>query len=115
MGANQQNSDIREHLDEINLFDLVRVLLLRKKIIFGVMFAVVLIGIFYAFSQKRVYQVETVLLPPSLEDIQQLNVVDVSKLSQGDVFSKFISNVNSRKLRETFFNDFKLVETLSKK
>ncbi len=101
--------------DEISLVDIVNVLLRRKKLILGITAVTVCIGLLYAFSQQRVYQVETILLPPSFEDIQPLNVLSSSNVNSSNVFASFISNVNSRKLRQAFFNNFKIIETLSDK
>lgn len=100
--------------DEISLVDIVRVLLRRKSIIFGITVITLCIGLVYAFSQKKVYQVETLLLPPSTENIQALNVINKS-VSSGGVFSEFISNANSTIVREEFFNNYKITEALSNK
>ena len=67
--------------DEISLVDIVSLLLRRKKLILGITAVVVCIGLLYAFTQKRVYQVETVLLPPSFENIQPLNVLNSSNVN----------------------------------
>ncbi|MCK5644263.1 MAG: LPS O-antigen chain length determinant protein WzzB [Gammaproteobacteria bacterium] len=104
--------------DEISLVDIVSVLLRRKKLILGITAITVCIGLFYAFSQKRVYQVETILLPPSFENIQPLNVlnssnVNSSNVNSSNVFASFTGNINSRKLKKDFFDKFKILETLS--
>jgi len=99
--------------DEISLIDIVNVLLRRKKLILGIMTLVIFIGLFYAFSQQRVYQVETVLLPPSFENIQPLNVLNSNVVNSNAVFASFTKNINSRKLKKEFFDKFKLLETLS--
>ena len=109
--------------DEISLVDIVKVLLRRKKLIVRIMTVTVCIGLLYAFTQKRVYQVETILLPPSLEHIQALNVlnssnvnssnVNSSNVNSSNVFANFTRNINSRKLKKEFFDKFKLLETLA--
>ena len=99
--------------DEISLVDIVRLFLRRKKIIFGITVLVVCIGLIYAFSSKRVYEVETILLPPSHEDIQPLSVLDENKVNSNSVYESFISNANSRQLRKKFFDEYKLLESIS--
>lgn len=115
----------QQYEDGISLVDIVNVLLKRKKLILGITAFILCVGLFYAFSQKRVYQVETILLPPTTENIQQLNITDSNvtnkhvttsgigvNVTQKSVFSSFISNLNSRKLRQEFFNKYNLLETL---
>ena len=115
---NQNNQELastisqHQYEDEISLVDIVKVLLKRKKLLLGITSIVVFIGLFYAFSQKRVYQVETILFPPSYEDIQQLNTND-NNVKSSEVFVDFISNTKSRKLRQEFFNKFNLLDILS--
>jgi len=100
--------------DEITLTDIMRILIRRKNFIIGVIVATLCLGLAYAFAQKKVYQVESLLLPPSAEDIEELNILNDS-VSSDAVFSGFISNANSRHLREKFYNDFIITETLPSK
>ena len=111
----QMTNQQQVYEDEINLVDIVRLLLRRKKIIFGITVLVVCIGLIYAFASKRVYEVETILLPPSYEDIQPLNVGGGNHADSNSVFEVFISNANSRQLRKKFFDEYKLLESLSNK
>lgn len=88
-------------------------------------------GLFYAFTQERVYRVETFLLPPLFEYIQPLNVlnntntntnasasindvgvdnVGVGNVNVGSVFDSFIDNANSIRLRQKFFKEFNLLK-----
>jgi len=127
MNSNQQipNPVVHQsqsaYADEISLIDIVRVLLRRKKLIIGITIIAVSIGLVYAFSQERVYQVETILLPPSHEDVQALfedvealNVFNSdSENNRNSIFASFTASINSRRLRQSFFNDYKLIETLS--
>lgn len=101
--------------DEISLADIVKVLIRRKKLILGITIVVVCIGLIYAFSAKRVYEVEAILLPPSFENIQALNVlsskeISSKEISSKEVFANFISNINSRQLRKEFFDKFEILE-----
>ena len=111
--------------DEISLVEIITVLLRRKNLIFWVTAIVVCLGLFYAFAQQRVYHVETILLPPSFENIQPLNVlnnrninssnINSSNVNSSNVFAGFTRNINSRKLKKEFFVKFNLLETLSSK
>jgi len=98
---------------EISLVDIVKVLLRRKKLVLGITAIAVCIGLLNAFTQQRVYLVETILLPPSFENIQPLNVLISSNVNSSNVFVSFTGNINSRKLKKEFFDKFKLLETLS--
>jgi len=98
--------------DEISLVDIINVLLRRKKIILGIMVITVVVGLFNAFNQKRVYQVETILFPPLYENIQPLNVLNSNNVNSNNVIATFIGNINSRKLKKTFIEKFKVLETL---
>lgn len=104
--------------NEISLTDIINILWCRKKIILGITVVAVVIGFFYAFTQKRIYQVETILLPPLYENIQPLNVLNnhnikSNNLNAENVFESFIGNINSRKFKKEFFDKFKILETLS--
>jgi len=102
------------YADTISLVDIIRELLRKKKLIIGITIISVCVGLVYAFSQKRVYQVETILLHPSLENVNVLNVLNgAGGDNSNDVFASFIANINSRRLRQSFFNEYKLAETLS--
>jgi len=98
--------------DEISLLDIIGILLRRKRIIMVITVLVVSVGLVYALSQSRVYQVETILLPPSFEHIQQLNVLKSDNVKSDNVFKTFIATTNSRKFKQKFFNEFNIVDDL---
>jgi len=109
--------------DEISLVDIVIFLLRRKKLMFSITVIAVCIGTFYAFTQKRVYQVETILLPPSFENIKPLNVLNNSnvasnkvtgnKVTGSAVFARFADNIKSRQVKKAVFDKYKIFKTLS--
>jgi len=103
----------RRHEDEISLVDIVKVLLRRKKLILGITTVSVCLGLIYAFSQQRVYQVDTIVLPPSFENIQALNVLESSSVNSSSVFASFMEKLNSRRFKKAFFDEAKILETLS--
>lgn len=100
--------------DEISLVDIVRILIRRKNLIIGITIISVLIGLVYAFTTKRVYQVETILFPPSIENIQPLNVLTNSAVNSAAVFSTFVHVIESRKLQKMFFDKSEILEIFSK-
>ena len=63
----------RRQDDEISLIEIVCLLIRRKKLILGITTVVVCIGLLYVLSIKKVYQVETVLYPPSNKSVVYLN------------------------------------------
>ena len=98
--------------DEISLLDIISILLRRKRIIMVITVLAVSVGLVYALSQSRVYQVESILLPPSFEHIQQLNVLKTDNVISDNVFKTFIATTNSRKFKQKFFNEFNIVDDL---
>lgn len=101
--------------NEISLVEIVSVLLRRKKLILGITAATVCLGILYAFTQPRVYQVETILSPPSLENIQAFNLQNLQNLKPSTIYSNFNQIVLNRSVRKEFFIKSSILETLSGK
>jgi len=119
MNSNQQAPNLTAYQpqpayeDEISLVDIVNVLLRRKKLILGITAVTVCIGLFYAFSQQRVYQVETILSPPSNEIIQSFNLHNLQNINKNNIYSRFTQIITTRTFRQEFFNKFNVIETLS--
>lgn len=119
MNSNQHRPELTTYqpnlvrVDDLSLVDIAKVLLRRKNLILGTAALALCIGLVYVFTANRVYQVETILLPPSFENIQPLNVLNSSNLNSDNVFEALIMNLNSRKFKKTFFDKFKILETLS--
>lgn len=114
--------------EEISLLDISCLLLSRKKIILGIAFTVFCIGLLYTFTLKRVYQVETIIYPPSLENIEFLNSDDqllnsamenqngntsIKQISSSTVFSSFIHTLESRELKKAFFEKYKIIDAFN--
>jgi len=118
MNSNQpvQNSSFlsknRKYDDGVSLVYIADTLLHSKKLVLGITLAVFCTGLFYAFTTKRVYQVETILFPPSSENTQALNVWKGSQISTNDVFSTFNNIVKSRRLKKEFFEQSNIIEKL---
>ena len=115
MNSNQQSANPSQlvHEDEISLVDLVNVLLRRKKIILGVTVITLCIGLLYAFTAKRVYQVETILSPPSNKIIQSFNLKNLQSVNKEDIYSSFTQIIETRRLKQDFFNKFNIIKALS--
>ncbi|MBN4080093.1 LPS O-antigen chain length determinant protein WzzB [Beggiatoa alba] len=101
------------HEDEISLVDIACTLLRHKKLILGITAVSVCMGLLYAFSIKRVYQVEAILAPPTYEQVQALNVVGIQNMSTNEVFSVFSKNLKTRSLRKAFFDKSNILESLA--
>jgi len=105
--------------NEINLSDVVFTIFRHKKIVLSIVAVFVCVALIYVFTVKRVYQVESILLPPEFEQIQPLTalnalkVSDVRKIDADVVFSMFLRNIESRALRKEFFNKFNVLKSFS--
>lgn len=99
---------------EISIFDLVYFLLRRKKIILTVMIMAIGFGLIYAFSQKRIYQVDTILLKPAYENVESLSVhMGEPEILAVQVYNLFFEKLKSRKFKKRFFKDKKIINVLS--
>jgi len=96
--------------DEINLADLWRVLVKRKKILLGVTAVVTLCALLYALLAPPVYRAEVIFLPPTVGDIQALNVANVQSIETGAVYRKFERNLSSVIPREIIFEEMNLLD-----
>ncbi|MGX9367457.1 LPS O-antigen chain length determinant protein WzzB, partial [Desulfoplanes sp. PS50] len=92
--------------DEIDLLELWRILLKGKWIIAGVTLCCVLAGVGYALLTTPVYKIETYLLPPTSQDIEELNIEEMegSRYDPQTVYELFLENLRSREIRNQFFN-----------
>ena len=95
--------------DEIDLFELWGILWQQKKLIFMVTLLVVLIAVGYLMMTKPVYQAEIFFLPPLKQDVQTLNVQGMQKNTVSSVYEHFLNNVQSRHLRQQFYDKYKLL------
>jgi len=82
--------------DEINLVDLWKVLVRRKKELFGVAGVVTLGAVLYALLATPVYRAETVFLPPAASDIEALNIEGVQQININSVYTMFEQNLSSK-------------------
>ena len=106
--SNQQQNHINGN--EISLIDIACMILLRRKMIISVAAIVTIIGIVYAFSVQRIYRVESVLLPPTFENIQVLNVENVNEITAEKVYLEFTNNFKARSIRKEFFKKASILD-----
>ncbi|MFA7165386.1 MAG: Wzz/FepE/Etk N-terminal domain-containing protein [Desulfoplanes sp.] len=93
--------------DEIDLLELWRTLMRKKWVVVGVTLACILAAVGYVFLVTPVYETEAYFLPPSVEDIEELNIKDVigSAYTPEFVYQMFLQNLRSRELRRRFFTE----------
>jgi len=96
--------------DEISLADLCVLLVKRKKILFGVAALVTLGAVIYALLATQVYRAEAIYFPPTVGDIQALNVASVLSIKTESVYRKFERNLSSAIHRKTVFNEMNLID-----
>ncbi|MDD2219929.1 MAG: Wzz/FepE/Etk N-terminal domain-containing protein [Desulfoplanes sp.] len=97
--------------DEIDLLELWRTLMHKKWVVMEVTLACILGAVGYAFLATPVYETEAYFLPPSVEDIEELNINDItiidnkSQYTPEFVYQMFLQNLRSRELRRRFFTE----------
>ena len=101
--------------DEIDLFELWNILWKQKTLIIMVTFLVTMIAAGYLVVTKPVYKAEAFFLPPLQQDIQGLNmqgvqgVQGVQQYTIPSVYEAFLNNLQSRQLRQQFYNEHNLL------
>ena len=96
--------------DEIDLIELVRGLWAQKWLILGVTLLVTVGAGFYAFLSKPVYEAKLFIMPPTQNDIAELNYgrgksTELDIYSIKYVYDVFARNLQGESLRQKFFNE----------
>ena len=96
--------------DEIDLIELVRGLWAQKWLILGVSLLVTVGAGFYAFLSKPVYEAKLFIVPPTQNDIAELNYgrgksTELDIYSIRHVYDVFARNLQAETLRQKFFNE----------
>lgn len=111
--APMQSSQSFEN-DEIDLFELWNGLVQEKWLIVLSFVAAVILAGLYAFTATPVYKSTAYFLPPTVEDVQEMNALnlltDKSFYQPAEVYENFIEHLNSRDVSQAIFNRFNLVE-----
>lgn len=92
--------------DEIDLSELWQKLVAGKWMIAATTAVATLTAVAYTQWVTPTYKASTYLLPPLVQDIQELNQKELNQkeYSAGVVFSRYLENVQSRKWRQIFFD-----------
>ena len=96
--------------DEIDLFELVQKLWVKKWLIIGITVAVTLIAAAYAFLTPPVYRAQAALMPPTLSDIAGFNLarnkdIGLEPFKIDDVYRVFTRNLQSDQTKRRFYNE----------
>ncbi|MEA1990358.1 MAG: Wzz/FepE/Etk N-terminal domain-containing protein [Pseudomonadota bacterium] len=98
--------------DEIDLFELWNGLMEQKWLIIVVTFASVVMAAAYAFMVTPTYKSTVYFLPPTVEDVQEMNslnlLVDKKFYQEEEVYSDFLENLASRDVNLSAFKYFDL-------
>ena len=97
--------------DEISLVEIWWILFEYKYHILAITFICSLAALVYALLAQPVYQAKAVLLPPRQAHIEGLQA-SLFNINKGEVFSQYLVNFNSYKLRKKFFQDNNLIKSL---
>lgn len=91
--------------DEIDLVELFHNLWQQKVLIIGCTLLVALLAAIYAFTATRQYQVQSILRPAPLKDLDELNSTGVYNLSPEDALKRVGAALDSYSTRAEFFRD----------
>ncbi len=91
--------------DEINLGDLWLILLERKRLIFLVMAAFLLIATAYLIVTPNIYRTVVTTLPPSQADIQALNTPGIRTFTPDQLYEDFLTQVGSITVQNQAFRE----------
>jgi len=99
--------------DEIGLRDFWRVMMSHKMMIGGITLLTTMSALIYALAIEPTYRAQVIFFPPSVENIQPLNVqVGAYSVSVESVYAAFKRNLNSRSVQKKFFEQYKLADSL---
>lgn len=91
--------------DEIDLVELFQNLWQQKALIIGCTFLVTLLAAIYAFMATPQYQVQSILRPAPLKELDELNSTGVYSLSPEDALKRVGAALDSYSTRAEFFRD----------
>ena len=105
--------------NEVDLFDLLLHLKANLRSMIAVFFLVFLCFVVYLLLAPRLYRAEAVFLPPTVKDVQSLNIVSSIETTQPfkrylpeEVYKQFLTNLESRKIRWEYYQEQNLAEQL---
>lgn len=113
--------------DEISMVDIFIVILRRKKIIIAVAVSILMVAFIYILLAKKIYQVNTIISPPLLKNINALSVVSDSNADspvreplvfenhEQEIFINVAKKIESRNFIREYFNKKNIFEILAEK
>lgn len=111
--ANKQSNIYKN--EEIDLFQLGLILWKKKFLITIITTIFTLVAIIYAFSATPIYQVQSILRPAPIKDLEPLNSTEILKISPTNALYAVADKLNSYDTRLRFFKENKaLFEPLRK-
>lgn len=111
MQQQSNNPSLHQNDDEIDLRELWQKLVEGKWIIVTVTLLTTLCAVAYTQLVTPTYKTSVYLLPPLLQNIQEFNQKEFNQkeYSPEGVFARFLANVQSRNLRQRFFEQKQLL------
>lgn len=89
--------------DEINLFDLWRVLVRQWKLIGAITILSFLGAVLYVLLATPVYEAQAVVRQPESKYVAAVNIPGISEITSIDIFASFTGNLKSSTLLQQFF------------
>lgn len=106
-----ENNPYNTSDDEIDLRELVRTLIRRKKTILLVASLVLLASVVYALFATPVYKAKVSFLPPTLADVAPLNYPGANNgIEPLAIYAQFEKNLNSLELRRKIFDTLYIIK-----
>jgi len=109
--------------DEIDLIDIWRILMEQKWLILGITALCTALAVGVALLLPREYKAEVIMMPPSIETVEKLNVPNIDESSEDyffrvkpqELYHELIKNLQSHSLQRKFFDENGLVRVLASK
>ena len=105
--------------DEINIIDLWGVLVKKKLMILVITISSTMGAIVLALISQNIYKVETILIPPTVKQIEAFNIHDIRPVNNsGDiqdievfrVYNTFRQNLSSKETWKKVFDEMNLMQ-----
>lgn len=100
---NQSSPIIYEKSNEIDLVDILQVLWRQKVLIISIATLVAAVAALYAFLTTPVYEVQSVLRPALIKDLDELNSSGIYELKPEDALKRVGASLDSYEIRRSFF------------
>ncbi|MBN4063951.1 hypothetical protein JYT56_00375 [bacterium AH-315-I07] len=109
--------------NEIDLYEIIAIFKRYRWLMIGVVFFVSLATVSFALLLPKVYRAEVVITPPSIKDVEQLNIFDMETskkendfgnyfyvIQEENLYDKFIRFLSSKQLQHNFFKENNLLD-----